>query len=41
MGVEGANFYAATAAAQQAGQNIWRSRSEAGITGEHMILYKV
>ncbi len=36
MGVEGANFYAATAAAQQAGQNIWRSRSEAGITGDHI-----
>jgi hypothetical protein len=46
MGVEGAGLYKAAAAAaavgerQHGGQNIWRSRSEAGIPGNPPILLK-
>ncbi len=45
MGVEGAGLYKAAAAAaaggerQHGGQNIWRSRSEAGIPGNQAILF--
>jgi hypothetical protein len=45
MGVEGAGLYKAAAAAaavgerQHGGQNIWRSRSEAGIPGKTQLFY--